>query len=232
MNAHDRRQIERMVRSVIADATDQKSQPQDPSPKPPTKPQTKPKTKFLWPWETVAWAAITALSSIAGATLTAYVALPAWSLTLPSSSYRPRNPFTAVFTVTNAGYLPGEDVKVQCIQNRINYAGITNNLHSSGLVSQPVILGSIRKNRSRNFSCPQVVLGIQTWNRAITPEEVKQAYLAGPPKEDMSFDWADFEFHIMYSLAIFHWEDKYRVVGRPAENGTFVWEEVALDKKF
>jgi hypothetical protein len=57
-------------------------------------------------------------------------------------------------------------------------------------------------------------------------------YLAGLPQGDMSFEWADFEFHVSYSLLGISTTDKYRVIGRPGENGTFVWEQVALDKKF
>jgi hypothetical protein len=114
----------------------------------------------------------------------------------------------------------------------IKYVGIANNLHSSNLLSKPVKLGAIYKNESRTFSCPQVVLNVQTWSRVLAPEEIKQMYLEGPPKEDMSFEWADFEFHVTYSLMFINLTNKYRAIGRPGENGTFVWEQVALDKKF
>ena len=90
----------------------------------------------------------------------------------------------------------------------------------------------MHRNESRTFTCPQVILNVKKYNYVLTPEELKQLYLAGPPKEDMSFDWADFEFHVSYSLLGLTFTDKYRVVGRPDENGHFVWEQVALDRKF
>ncbi len=158
-----------------------------------------------------------------------WAASPPWTLTLPSASYRPRNPFTAVFAITNADIFPGYDVRIECVQNLIKY--VTPRVFSKS-TSEVSPLGTMYRTDSRTFSCPQVVLNVQTWNRVLTPEEIKQMYLAGPPKEDMSFEWADFEFHVSYSLMFINRTNKYRVVGRPGENGTFIWEQVALDKTF
>jgi hypothetical protein len=170
------------------------------------------------------------VSSIAGVLWGLWVASPPWTLTLPSASYRPRNPFTAVFAITNADIFPGYDVRIECVQNLIKY--VTPRVFSKSTSEVPP-LGMMSRTDSRTFSCPQVVLNVQTtWNRVLAPEEIKQMYLAGPPKEDMSFEWADFEFHVTYSLMFINRTNKYRVVGRPGENGMFIWEQVALDKKF
>ena len=159
-----------------------------------------------------------------------WVYSPPWTLSLPSSSYRPRNPFQAVFTITNSDLFPGSDVKVTCTENMIRY--VVPKMASTSTGREVPSLGTMHRNESRTFACPQFWLYIQTWNRVLSPDEIKRMYLAGPPQEDMSFEWADFEIHVSYSLLGINRIDKYRVVGSPGENGTFIWQQVALDKKF
>jgi hypothetical protein len=131
---------------------------------------------------------------------------------------------------------------VECYQNYIHYTDPIRG-SSSNLQSNATDLGTIGRNESRTFSCPQVVTDITIVPRVLTPEEIKQMYQAGvqslnetgyPPGEDMPFDWADFEFHIKYSPWILpiRWTQKYRVVGKPAEGGNFVWQQVATDYQF
>ena len=239
MNSHDRRTVERMIKLAVADAIGPR-QPPPPAPaKPPATQPKPPRQRSVWRRVTLGWAALTLAGSIAGAFLTAYVALPSWSLALPSASYRPRNPFTAVFTVTNSGYFPGKDVHVLCIQNMIRYTnlGIFQNPYSAGLIGGPTDLGSIYKNESRTFSCPQVLRGLKVRQGVMTPAQAAEDYQESlratkESQEDMPFDWADFEFQVSYSLAFLHFTDKFRVVGRPAIDGSFVWEQVPLDKVF
>ena len=75
------------------------------------------------------------------ATLSAlYFAFPSWTLSLPSSAYHPRNPFTAIFTLTNSGYLPADSVKVVCIQNLVEYvdpAGLSSYASTSPVGGAP-----------------------------------------------------------------------------------------------
>jgi hypothetical protein len=237
MNSKERRTLRRMVKAALSDAANQPSQPmQNPQKNQTELKPPKPKSWFQRNWKTLS--PIPLIASL----LAIYAAFPSWSLTLPSSAYRPRNPFTAVFTITNLGLLPGTDVQVQCFQNLIKYAE-PKDIFSGPLLSDPTSLGTIYRNNSRTFSCPQVVSGIKFWHRVLTPEEVRKEYAAGkkiieetghPPGEDMPFIWADFSFKIRYSsLLIPHrWTDTYRVVGKPGQDGAFVWEIVPPDKVF
>jgi hypothetical protein len=188
--------------------------------------------------------AISIIVAVIGTSYSIYVALPSWSLSLPSSSYRPRNPYTAIFTITNAGYLPAANVSVQCVLNDIKYT--EPRTENFGFITEVNGLGVVKRNESRTFSCPQALyhLEMQATPYAPTQDQVTAYYREhilphlGPKGEwqgeDMPFEWADFEFHVIYSPAFLPLKfiSKYRVVGRPGQYGTFVWEQVALDKKF
>jgi hypothetical protein len=172
-----------------------------------------------------------------------YLLLPSWSLTLPSSSYRPRNPYTAVFALTNSGSFPASSVNVQCLLRSIHYLNPQNS-HSSGLISEVSGLGRIDRNESRTFNCPQSVFHPEVFHGVLTPDQVKNLYedrkkdfdsngtYVGP---DTPFDSADFEVHVVYSPLFmpFHWTSRFRVIARPSQDGSSViWEQVDLKKKF
>jgi hypothetical protein len=223
-----------MIRAAIRGA-------QDHSPPPPPARLERPailprrtEPRPVWRWVKTAWAVMTFCGSLIGASLTFYVALPSFSLSLPSSSYRPRNPFTAIFVVSNSGYLRAVNVHVQCIENMIRYTDPANILSGAANGGPIVQIGTVPRNSSRTFSCPQLVQSIQTFNRALTAEEVKKLYEQGPPTGDMAFAWADFELRVSYQVSMLpvRFTEAYRVTGKPSEDGTFVWEQVALDKKF
>src|SRR5208282_1942025 len=137
----------------------------NPEPLPPPKPES----WFRRNWKTLL--PVSLFASLLGI----YAALPSWSLSLPSTAYHPSNPFTAVFTITDAGLFPGAGVQVQCFQNMIKYLEPRNSF-SARLVSEPTDLGTIYRNESRTFSCPQVVSDIQFIPRVLTPDEIKKQY--------------------------------------------------------
>lgn len=238
MNSHQRRVLRRMISRMITEAqggeVDQ-SMPREPSQQQPQM-QASPSRK-QW-WRTVEIAAT--IVGILGFLGFLYLAWPSWSVSLPSTAYRPRNPFTAIFTVSNVGYVSAK-AEVVCKQNLIKYLEPAN-IFSNG-VSKPLDLGDISRNEARTFSCPQIFAGIKVIPGVLTEEQIKADYEAGrkvieetghPPNEDMPFDWVDFEFQLKYSVPLvpFRFTDSYRVVGKPGQNGTFVWELVDPRKVF
>jgi hypothetical protein len=101
---------------------------------------------------------------------------PPWTLTLPSASYRPRNPFTAIFTITNNDLFPGYDVRIKCTQNMIKY--VMPRVFSKAS-SDVTPLGDMYRTDSRTFSCPQTFLSVQTWNRALHPKKSNKCTYRG-----------------------------------------------------
>jgi ABC-type phosphate transport system substrate-binding protein len=115
---------------------------------------------------------------------------------------------------------------------------------SSGFISDISGLGTIHRNESRTFVCPQSVFHSEVFKGVLTPDQIKKNYedqkkswftpdgqYIGP---DMPFDSADFEFHVIYSPAFMPliWTYSFRVIGRPNQDGSSViWEEVDLKKK-
>lgn len=232
MNAQERRYIHREIRVAIDDAAGQCPQLATQQPTLPDKPAQRPQLQSTFQKLKVAWGLITLLASVTGAVLTAYVALPSLSLSLPSASYRPTNPFTAIFVVTSSGYLPGINVQAECLQNRIEYVH-PKDISSSGLQTVATKLGSIFRNESRTYSCPQVAW-VKIIPRSLTPSEIKNMNQLDSSQseqmsdQDMSFKLADFDLRFTYHVPLLpiNWTAKYHVVGKPAQDGSFIWEEV------
>jgi hypothetical protein len=154
-----------------------------------------------------------------------YAALTSWQLALPSASFLPHDPFAAVFSLTNSGYLSATSVEVERYRSYVHYKDPINGY--TNMPSAPIPLGDLGRNEFRTFLCPQSVSAVTVWNRALTPGEVEKEYeesLAHPSSPDMPFDLADFEFRVKYSPSPLplHWTTRYRVVGRPRQNGAFV----------
>ncbi|MGP8259849.1 MAG: hypothetical protein ACLQM6_07855 [Acidobacteriaceae bacterium] len=232
MNAHDRRYLKRLVETRLNDA----GAKQEPSVIPMAVDTNKHRNQTITMLKRFSKVILPVISFL----WCMWVALPTWTLTLPSTSYRPLNPFTAVFTLTNSGYLPATRVKLECFENRVNYADGSG---SGPLESKQIELQDISRNESRTFQRPQVVSGISVVPGVISPDEIKKEYEDTKkylnenghfPDEDIPFVWADFQFDVTYSTHFypFEWLRKYRVVSRLTQNGTFVWDQVALDKKF
>jgi hypothetical protein len=164
---------------------------------------------------------------------------PSWSLDLPSASFRPNNPFTGVFTITNVGYLPASQVSVQCAQKMIEYSDPPDT-YSADLIGEPSTASWMNRNEKLSVICPQVVAGIKIFPRVITPDEAKklhdQVVAANPFNDNPHVIWADLIFTIKYApiamFPVWHWTDTRRVKGEPSENGTFVWMQVPIDRVY
>jgi hypothetical protein len=163
---------------------------------------------------------------------------PSWSLDLPSASFRPENPFTAVFTITNVGYLPASRVSIQCTQRMIEYSDPPDTF-SANLVAPLSTSNWVPRNGKLSTLCTQVVAGLQVWHRALSDKEVKELYekslREGPPlNENPHIVWADLIFTIHYCavLPLWTWTEERRVKGELGEDGKFVLMHVSVDQLY
>ncbi len=235
MNARERRYVKRLAKSIAGGENDPKAQQERPREVLPLlAPETKWQLLLRHPGRLIAL--VSSLVTIVGI----YVYLPSWSLTLPTSAYRPHNPYTAVFGITNQGSIPAREVKVRCILKSIHYLNPAGT-HSSGFTSEVADLGTLGRNESRTFTCPQSVFHVDVTPGVMTPDEVKRQYeeqkqwfapdghYIGP---DMPFDFADFELDVLYAPLIpVTLTSRFQVVARPGETGTLVWERIDIHKK-
>jgi hypothetical protein len=163
---------------------------------------------------------------------------PSWSLDLPSASFRPENPFTAVFTITNVGYLPASRISVQCVQNMIEYYDPPDTF-SAGLMGEPSVSNWQSRNGKVSVTCPQVVAGLKIWNRVLSLDEIREMYerglKEGPPlRENPHISWIDLVFRIKYApialFPIWTWTEELRVKGELGEDGKFVWMYIPVNQ--
>ena len=175
---------------------------------------------------------VSSLGTVCLALLAFYQYSPSWTLDLPSSSFRPNNPFTAVFTITNTGLLPATHVSVKCVQQMIEYSEPSNTF-SSG----PAPWATARwvsRNDKLSALCEQIIAGIKIYPRILSLEEMEELRWERPPlDENPHVIWADLVFTIRYAPIFFipqwQWTEWRRVKGEPGEDGTFVWMQVPVD---
>jgi len=196
---------------------------------------------WLWIVARKVWTPLGLLSTIGGVVglpLTVIAILPSWSMGLPSTSFRPGNPFKAVFTIGNSGYLTAYDVHVVCIQNQVKYAdlgGTESQDLNHGLVGQ---FDRIEHGDNRTVSCFQTTLGVQMFPEILSQKQISQMYKDFQKSfndegeysgRDMAFKYADLEFQV--SSRPFYlpltMTKRFHVIGKPGQDGAFVWQQVS-----
>jgi hypothetical protein len=212
---------------------DAKTPPQNIEARQPSGP--KDKAQQSWWRRLPAWVKIVGASPLVGVMFAFYFQYaPSWSLDLPSASFRPENPFTAVFTITNVGYLPASHVSVQCMQKMVEYSNPPNG-SSSSLVGEPSTSNWMSRNGKLSVICPQVVANFQVFLRALSEKEITELARQGPKlNENPHVIWADLIFTVKYApIAIFPlltWTEKLRVKGELGEDGNFVWMHIPIEQ--
>lgn len=229
-----RRRANNKVSKIVAKSKKQKQPPITPELPVPQKIQGPSRLRFpsrKWWWIVG--------SSLVGMIWWLYLYAASWSLDPSSGSLRSHNPFFTVFTFTNAGVLPAQEVYITCIQRMIEYDsskfGGSRPTFSAGLVPNSSTYSPlVQRNEKLSFVCRQVLSGLR-FSRELVPLGAP-APVFTEDDEDLPIIWADFEFVIRYCpipfLHVPFWTEHRRVIAQPSNDGTFVWAAATVGQKF